>query len=46
MTVPLAALMQGRMGAKEDLKGKTVVIVLSGGNVDADLFAQLIEQNP
>ena len=44
--VPLAALMQGRMGAKEDLKGKTVVIVLSGGNVDADLFARLIEENP
>jgi threonine dehydratase len=40
--VPLAALMQGRM----DAKGKTVVIVLSGGNVDADLFAQLIELNP
>ena len=40
--VPLAALMHGRM----DAKGKTVVIVLSGGNVDADLFAQLIEQNP
>ena len=40
--VPLAALMQGRM----DAKGKTVVIVLSGGNVDADLFAQLIEKNP
>ncbi|MBN8981939.1 MAG: threonine/serine dehydratase [Rhizobiales bacterium] len=39
--VPLAALMHGRM----DAKGKTVVIVLSGGNVDADLFAQLIEQN-
>ena len=40
--VPLAALMQGRM----DARGKTVVIVLSGGNVDADLFAQLIAQNP
>lgn len=39
--VPLAALMQGRM----DARGKTVVIVLSGGNVDADLFAQLIAQN-
>ena len=40
--VPLAALMQGRM----DAKGKAVVIVLSGGNVDAELFARLIEQNP
>jgi len=39
--VPLAALIHGRM----DAKGKTVAIVLSGGNVDADLFAQLIEQN-
>lgn len=37
--VPLAALMQGRM----DAKGKTVAIVLSGGNVDADLFARLIQ---
>lgn len=40
--VPLAALMQGRM----DARGKTVAIVMSGGNVDADLFARLIEQNP
>jgi threonine dehydratase len=40
--VSLAALMQGRM----DAKGKTVVIVLSGGNVDADLFARLLAQNP
>ncbi len=39
--VPLAALMHGRM----DAKGKAVVIVLSGGNVDADLFAKLIEEN-
>ncbi|MBI3699933.1 MAG: threonine/serine dehydratase [Afipia sp.] len=37
--VPLEALMQGRM----DAKGKTVAIVLSGGNVDADLFARLIQ---
>ncbi len=44
--VPLAALMQGRMDARENLRGKTVVIVLSGGNVDADLFAKLIEENP
>lgn len=36
--VGLAALLAGRM----DVGGKTVVIVLSGGNVDADLYARLI----
>jgi threonine dehydratase len=36
--VGLAALLAGRI----DTKGKNVVIVLSGGNVDADLFATLI----
>jgi len=36
--VGLAALLAGRI----DARGKNVVIVLSGGNVDADLFAQLI----
>jgi threonine dehydratase len=36
--VGLAALLAGRI----DARGKTVVIVLSGGNVDADLFARLI----
>jgi threonine dehydratase len=36
--VGLAALLAGRI----DSKGKNVVIVLSGGNVDADLFAKLI----
>jgi threonine dehydratase len=36
--VALAALLAGRLNAR----GKTVVIVLSGGNVDADLFARLI----
>ena len=34
----LAALLAGRL----DVAGKTVVIVLSGGNVDADLYARLI----
>lgn len=38
--VALAALLAGRM----DARGKTVGIVLSGGNVDADLFARLILQ--
>ena len=36
--VALAALLNGRM----DAKGKTSVIVLSGGNVDADMYARLI----
>jgi threonine dehydratase len=36
--VGLAALLAGQI----DAKGKNVVIVLSGGNVDADLFAKLI----
>lgn len=36
--IGLAALLAGRI----DVKGKNVVIVLSGGNVDADLFAKLV----
>lgn len=36
--VALAAILAGRV----DVRGKTVAIVLSGGNVDADLFAKLI----
>src|SRR5438552_10451096 len=36
--VGLAALLAGRI----DARGKNVVIVLSGGNVDADMFAKLI----
>jgi threonine dehydratase len=36
--VGLAALLAGKL----DARGKNVVIVLSGGNVDADLFAKLI----
>jgi threonine dehydratase len=36
--VGLAALLAGQI----DAKGKNVVIVLSGGNVDADLFSKLI----
>lgn len=37
--VALAALLAGHI----DVKGKTIAIVLSGGNVDADLFARLIQ---
>ncbi|HEY1473358.1 MAG TPA: threonine/serine dehydratase [Pseudolabrys sp.] len=36
--IGLAALLAGKL----DVKGKVVVGVLSGGNVDADLFAKLI----
>jgi threonine dehydratase len=36
--VGLAALLAGRI----DTKDKTVVVVLSGGNVDADMFAKLV----
>ena len=36
--VGLAALLAGRI----DTRGRNVVIVLSGGNVDADLFAKLV----
>src|SRR3954451_6622664 len=36
--VCLAALLAGRIEAR----GKTIVIVLSGGNVDADMFARLV----
>jgi len=36
--VGLAALLAGHV----DARGKTVVIVLSGGNVDSDLYARLI----
>jgi threonine dehydratase len=36
--VGLAALLAGHV----DARGKTVVIVLSGGNVDADMYAKLI----
>ena len=37
-SVGLAALLAGRI----DTAGKNIVIVLSGGNVDADLYARLI----
>jgi len=37
--VALAAVLAGHI----DTRGKTVAVVLSGGNVDADLFARLIQ---
>jgi threonine dehydratase len=36
--IGLAALLAGKV----DVKGKVVVGVLSGGNVDADLFAKIV----
>ena len=36
--VALAALLAGKL----DIVGKTAVVVLSGGNVDAELFARLV----
>jgi threonine dehydratase len=39
-SVAFAALLTGRM----DVRGKTVVIVLSGGNVDAGLYADAIRE--
>ncbi len=36
--IGLAALLAGKL----DVKGKVAVSILSGGNVDADLFAKLI----
>ena len=36
--IGLAALLAGKL----DVKGKVVVGVLSGGNVDAELFAKLV----
>jgi threonine dehydratase len=40
--VGLAALLAGKL----DVKDKIVVGVLSGGNVDAELFARIISQHP
>ena len=36
--IGLAALLAGKL----DIKGKTVVAILSGGNIDADMFERLI----
>ncbi len=42
--IGLAALLAGKLDGICDIRGKVVVAVLSGGNVDADLFAKLIAQ--
>ena len=38
----LAALLAGKLDGFCDIRGKVVVAILSGGNVDAELFAKLI----
>jgi threonine dehydratase len=40
--VALAALLQNKL----DITGKTVGIILSGGNIDAELFASCLGENP
>jgi len=40
--VALAALLRGKL----DYRGKTVGIVLSGGNVDAELYRQVLARSP
>jgi threonine dehydratase len=40
--IGLAALLAGKLDGFCDIRGKVVVGVLSGGNVDAELFAKLI----
>jgi threonine dehydratase len=40
--IGLAALLAGRLDGICDIRGKVVVAVLSGGNVDVDMFARLI----
>jgi threonine dehydratase len=41
--IGLAALLAGKLDGFCDIRGKVVVGILSGGNVDADLFATLIK---
>jgi threonine dehydratase len=40
--IGLAALLAGKLDGFCDIRGKVVVGILSGGNVDAELFAELI----
>jgi threonine dehydratase len=40
--IGLAALLAGKLDGFCDIRGKVVVGILSGGNVDAELFARLI----
>ena len=40
--IGLAALLAGKLDGRCDMRGKVVVAILSGGNVDVDMFAKLI----
>ncbi|HEY0302937.1 MAG TPA: threonine/serine dehydratase, partial [Rhizomicrobium sp.] len=40
--IGLAALLAGKLDGVCDIRGKVVVAILSGGNVDVDMFAKLI----
>ena len=40
--IGLAALLAGKLDDVVDIRGKTVVAILSGGNVDVEMFAKLI----
>ena len=40
--IGLAALLAGKLDGFCDIRGKVVVGILSGGNVDAELFAKLV----
>jgi threonine dehydratase len=42
--IGLAALLAGKLDNIFDIRGKVVVGILSGGNVDVDMFAKLISQ--
>ncbi len=41
-----AAALAGLLSGKFDVKGKTTALTLSGGNVDAPLFAAILEDRP
>lgn len=40
--IGLASLLAGKLDNVVDIRGKTVVAILSGGNVDVEMFAKLI----
>jgi len=40
--IGLAALLAGKLDGIVDIRGKTVVAILSGGNVDVEMYARLI----
>jgi threonine dehydratase len=40
----LAAVMAGKLGSPENIRGKTIVVVASGGNVDPIFLADAIQR--